>query len=274
MFTPDLVEGCMLAIIGGTGLSGLQGFELLETIALKTPYARAKVRLSRLQSAGKEFLFLPRHGAGHKIPPHQINYRANISALAELGVTEIAAVNAVGAIHDDLFPGSVAVPDQIIDYSYSRDVSFFDGKLKPVHHIDFADPYSEAMRLRILSAIEAVGTRKKSSCRIMSSGTYACTQGPRLETAAEIRRLAQDGCDMVGMTGMPEAALARELEIDYASLALSVNWAAGLSEEPILLDDIHAVLEKGMDFISSVLAEVVAQSQGPELKAKVKGAQI
>ena len=260
MFSRDLVGGYMLAIIGGTGLSGLQGFELLEKIALKTSYARGKVRLSRLKSAEKEFLFLPRHGANHKIPPHQINYRANLAALAELGVTEIVAVNAVGAIHGDLLPGSVAVPDQIIDYSYSRDVSFFDGILKPVHHIDFTDPYSEAMRQRILSAAEVAKAHKKSSYAVMRSGTYACTQGPRLETAAEIRRLAHDGCDMVGMTGMPEAALARELEIDYASLALSVNWAAGLSEEPILLDDIHAVLEKGMDFISSVLAEIVAQS--------------
>lgn len=260
MFSRDLVGGYMLAIIGGTGLSGLQGFELVEKLALKTPYARAKVRLSRLQSAEKEFLFLPRHGANHKIPPHQINYRANIAALAELGVTEIVAVNAVGAIHGDLLPGSVAVPDQIIDYSYSRDVSFFDGKLKPVHHIDFTDPYSEPMRQRILAAIGAANAHTKTGGGVMARGTYACTQGPRLETAAEIRRLAQDGCDMVGMTGMPEAALARELEIDYASLALSVNWAAGLSKEPILLEDIHAVLEKGMDLISSVLAEVVAQS--------------
>lgn len=250
----------MLAIIGGTGLSELQGFEQLEKLAVKTPYARAKVRPVRVAREGKEFIFLPRHGAAHKIPPHAINYRANIAALSELGVTEIVAVNAVGAIHGDLLPGSVAVPDQLIDYSHSRDVSFYDGKLKALHHIDFTNPYSEAIRQRILKATEAVNSCSQASCHVMDRGTYACTQGPRLETAAEIRRLAQDGCDMVGMTGMPEAALARELEIEYASLALSVNWAAGLSKEPITLDDIHSVLEGGMGFVSAVVAEVVQQS--------------
>ncbi len=250
----------MLAIIGGTGLSELQGFEQLEKVTLKTSYARSKVRLMRVGSGDKEFIFLPRHGADHKIPPHQINYRANIAALSDLGVTEIVAVNAVGAIHGDLVPGSVAVPDQLIDYSYSRDVSFYDGKLKTVHHIDFTNPYSEAIRRRILQATKKVNSRSKASCEVMASGTYACTQGPRLETAAEIRRLAQDGCDMVGMTGMPEASLARELEIEYASLALSVNWAAGLSEEPITLDDIHRVLESGMEFVSAVITEIVQQS--------------
>lgn len=250
----------MLAIIGGTGLSELQGFEQIEKVALKTTYARAKVRLMRIGSEGKEFIFLARHGADHKIPPHAINYRANIAALSELGVTEIVAVNAVGAIHGDLLPGSVAVPDQLIDYSYSRDVSFYDGKLKTVHHIDFTHPYSEPIRQRILRATESVNTSSNTGCHVMAGGTYACTQGPRLETAAEIRRLAQDGCDMVGMTGMPEASLARELEIEYASLALSVNWAAGLSEEPITLEDIHSVLESGMEFVSAVITEIVQQS--------------
>lgn len=250
----------MLAIIGGTGLSELQGFEQLEKIAIKTPYARAKVRLVRIGSGGKEFIFLPRHGAGHKTPPHEINYRANIAALSDLGVTAIVAVNAVGAIHGDFLPGSVAVPDQLIDYSYSRDVSFFDGKLKAVHHIDFTNPYSEPIRQRILDATETVNSHAKTGCEVMASGTYACTQGPRLETAAEIRRLARDGSDMVGMTGMPEASLARELEIDYASLALSVNWAAGLSEAPITLEDIHEVLEGGMEFVSAVIAEIAQQS--------------
>jgi len=214
----------------------------------------------RIGSGDKEFVFLPRHGAGHKIPPHEINYRANIAALSDLGVTAIVAVNAVGAIHDDFLPGSVAIPDQLIDYSYSRDVSFFDGKLKAVHHIDFTNPYSEVIRQRILQATEVVNSRSQTGCYVMSRGIYACTQGPRLETAAEIRRLAQDGCDMVGMTGMPEASLARELEIEYASLALSVNWAAGLSEDPITLEGMHSVLEGGMRYVSSVIMEIVRQS--------------
>ena len=250
----------MLAIIGGTGLSELQGFEQLEKVAIKTPYDRAKVRLVRIGSGDKEFIFLPRHGAGHKIPPHEINYRANIAALSDLGVTAIVGVNAVGAIQDDFLPGSVAVPDQLIDYSHSRDVSFFDGNLRAVHHIDFTNPYSEVIRQRILQAPEVVNSCSQTGCRVMSSGIYACTQGPRLETAAEIRRLAQDGCDMVGMTGMPEASLARELEIEYASLALSVNWAAGLSEDPITLEGMHSVLKGGMRYVSSVIMEIVRQS--------------
>ena len=261
MFTAQIqLRFVMLAIIGGTGLSELQGFEQLEKVAIKTPYGRAKVRLVRMGSDDKEFIFLPRHGAGHKIPPHEIKYRANIAALSDLGVTAIVAVNAVGAIQDDFLPGSVAVPDQLIDYSYSRDVSFFDGKLKMVHHIDFTNPYSEPVRQRILEAAETVNSYSKTGCKVMASGTYACTQGPRLETAAEIRRLVRDGCDMVGMTGMPEASLARELEIEYASLALSVNWAAGLSEAPITLEDIHEVLEGGMEFVSAVITEIVQRS--------------
>ena len=249
----------MLAIIGGTGLSELQGFEQLEKVAIKTPYDRAKVRLVRIGSGDKEFIFLPRHGAGHKIPPHEINYRANIAALSDLGVTAIVAVNAVGAIHGGFLPGSVAVPDQLIDYSFSRDVSFFDGKSKIVHHIDFTNPYSEHIRQRILEATATVNFYSKTDCKVMAGGTDACMQGPRLETAAEIRRLAQDGCDMVGMTGMPEASLARELEIEYASLALSVNWAAGLSEAPITLQDIHEVLEGGMKFVSAVITDIAQQ---------------
>ncbi len=250
----------MLAIIGGTGLSKLEGFKQLGCDSIATPYSTSETELLRFASGDGEFIFLPRHGAEHQLPPHRINYRANIAALSMAGVSEIVAVNAVGAIHKELHPGSFAVPDQIVDYSYFREMTFFDGELKPVHHIDFSDPYSEAIRQRILRSAESVNSRRESICAVMPGGTYACTQGPRLETAAEIRRLANDGCDMVGMTGMPEAALARELEIEYASLALSVNWAAGLSAEPITLADIHAVLDSGMEFVASVLAEVVRES--------------
>lgn len=260
MFTAQIDSGAvMLAIIGGTGLSELKGFEQVEKISLKTPYSRSKVRLSRMTAAGNEFLFLPRHGAGHKLPPHEINYRANIAALAELGVSEIVAVNAVGAIHGDLLPGSVAVPDQIIDYSHSRAATFFDGKSKALNHIDFTHPYSEPLRQRLLHAAQQANGKVQTPSEIMAGGTYACMQGPRLETAAEVRRLASDGNDMVGMTGMPEAALARELEIEYASLCVSVNWAAGLSEEPITLDEIHRVLEGGMEFVCATLLEIVTQ---------------
>ena len=177
MFISEIQSRCaMLAIIGGTGLSELEGFEQLEKVAVKTSYGLVKVRLVRIGSGDKEFIFLPRHGAGHKIPPHKINYRANIAALSDLGVTAIVAINAVGAIHGDFLPGSVAVPDQLIDYSYSRDVSFFDGKLKIVHHIDFTNPYSEPIRQRILEAMESVNFHSKTDFKVMAGGTYACTQ--------------------------------------------------------------------------------------------------
>lgn len=247
----------MLAIIGGTGLTRLEGFEQVGVETLATPYSDAGVELPRFQSAGREFIFLPRHGAEHQLAPHRINYRANIWALAEAGVRDIVAVNAVGAIHRDLRPGTFAVPDQIIDYSHSRESTFFDGELQPIDHIDFTTPYSETLRQRVLQSVERVNERRESPCAALAAGTYGCMQGPRLETAAEIRRLARDGCDMVGMTGMPEAALARELQLQYASLALSVNWAAGLSDDPITLADIHAVLESGMEFVAAVFAEVL-----------------
>ena len=250
----------MLAIIGGTGLTKLSGFEQVGVETVATPYADDAVDLLRFRFEEREFFFLPRHGSDHQIPPHLINYRANIYALAEAEVGEIVAVNAVGAIHSDFSPGSFAVPDQIIDYSHSRESTFFDGALHPVDHIDFTTPYSETMRQRVLLALKSANARQEREYAAITSGTYACTQGPRLESAAEIRRLARDGCDMVGMTGMPEAALARELQMQYASLALSVNWAAGLSDDPISLADIHAVLENGMTFVAAVLAEVVRGS--------------
>ncbi len=247
----------MLAIIGGTGLSKLEDFEQVASEAIKTPFSRSKIRATRMRIGQQEFVFLPRHGPRHQIPPHKINYRANIWALSELRATQIVAVNAVGGIHSNLLPGSLAVPDQLIDYSYGRESTFFESKLKQVSHIDFTNPYTETLRQTILRAANTTNKRLKMRQGIMEGGTYACTQGPRLETAAEIRRLEGDGCDMVGMTGMPEAALARELELDYASLALSVNWAAGLSEDLISLDEIHTVIERGMSFVSAVLGEVV-----------------
>lgn len=247
----------MLAIIGGTGLSELECFERSAVDSIKTPFARSKVKVARFLSDGKEFFFLPRHGPKHQIPPHKINYRANIWALAELGVSQIVAVSAVGGIHGNLFPGAFAVPDQLIDYSYGRDSTFFENKLKEVSHIDFTYPYTEKLRQNILLAANAASKRLKLHPKLMHGGTYACTQGPRLETAAEVRKLMRDGCDMVGMTGMPEAVLARELKLEYANLALSVNWAAGLSEEAITLDEIHGVLENGLGFVTAVLAGVI-----------------
>lgn len=250
----------MLAIIGGSGLSSLDSFEQLEQRAVDTPYASDKVVVSLLAFGDRQFAFLPRHGKQHVIPPHKVNYRANIWALSQLGVKQVVAINAVGGIHDELAPGSFAVPDQLIDYSFGRDGTFFETDLEQVTHIDFSHPYTQSLRQLLLRAVNQANSQLQTQRGVLDGGVYACTQGPRLETAAEILRLRRDGCDMVGMTAMPEAALARELDIAYACLALSVNWAAGLSDELISLDEIHRVLADGMDFVAAVLKSVVRDS--------------
>jgi 5'-methylthioadenosine phosphorylase len=184
-------------------------------------------------------VFLARHGYGHTIAPHEINYRANIWALQALKVTGVIAVATVGGIRAEYGPGSLVVPDQIIDYTYSRKSTFFEGSDLPVTHIDFTQPYAAAMRRRLLRGAAACGETT------FDGGVYACTQGPRLETAAEIERLARDGADLVGMTGMPEAALAREAELDYAALAVVVNHAAGRgdSQDAIKLEQLEGALQ-------------------------------
>jgi len=254
---PWVVSRDMLAIIGGTGLSSLDGFEFVEERAVKTTYAQTEVRASVFVHEGRQFLFLPRHGNEHQIPPHKINYRANIAALVDLGVDKIVGINAVGGIHGNLGPGNFAIPDQLIDYSYGRDATFFESDLQQVTHIDFSYPYTERLRKFLLHAVNQVNKRSSIQHGVMDGGVYGCTQGPRLETAAEVRKLERDGCDMIGMTGMPEAALAREMEIEYASLALSVNWAAGITDGSISLDDMHRVLDEGMNFVAAVLQDLV-----------------
>ena len=167
-------------------------------------------------------VFLARHGYGHTIAPHDINYRANVWALREAGVKALIACSAVGGIRDDLLPGTLVVPDQIIDYTWGRAVSYFSGEDQPVVHIDFSHPYDATLRRRLIEAAQAVGQP------LATDGCYGCTQGPRLETVAEVHRYRRDGCDMLGMTAMPEAALARELDLPYAMLAAVANRAAGL----------------------------------------------
>jgi 5'-methylthioinosine phosphorylase len=183
-------------------------------------------------------VFLPRHGAGHTMPPHQVNYRANLWALHHLGVSRVVGMAAVGGI--SLAPETLCIPDQLIDYTCDRRHTFFDTDLNFVTHIDFTEPYCSELRQALLDAGE------RSGIELAPSGTYGATQGPRLETAAEIRRLERDGCDMVGMTGMPEAALARELGICYACCAVVVNWAAGKETGPITMAAIERHLRSGM----------------------------
>ena len=216
------VERPVVGIIGGSGLLNLAGLEDVHRKVARTPWGQTSGALSFGRLAGVPVVFLARHGYGHTIAPHDINYRANVWALREAGVKALIACSAVGGIRDDLLPGTLVVPDQIIDYTWGRAVSYFSGEDQPVVHIDFSHPYDATLRRSLIEAAQAVGQP------LATDGCYGCTQGPRLETLAEVRRYRRDGCDMLGMTAMPEAALARELDLPYAMLAAVANRAAGL----------------------------------------------
>ena len=240
-----------LAIIGGSGLSELSGLTQCAEIITDTPYGAPSAAIVRGRYLDREVLFLARHGRPHRIPPHQINYRANLWALQQAGAEAVIAVNAVGGISPAMATGHFCVPDQLIDYSWGRVQTFFEGDLEQVTHIDFSEPYATDLRTALVQALRAEG------CEFSDAGVYACTQGPRLETAAEIIRLERDGCDIVGMTGMPEAALARELQLPYACLALVVNPAAGKALGPISLEDMLAAMEAGMGKARAVLTRLL-----------------
>lgn len=243
----------MLAVVGGSGLSQLANLERCQRKLARTPFGEPSGPLTIGRLQGRELVFLARHGDGHRIAPHQINYRANLWALKEMGVERVVSVAAVGGIRADLTPGTLLVPDQILDYTWGRAVSFFEGSEARVMHIDFTEPYAAPERTRILAAAAACGET------IVDGGVYAATQGPRLETAAEIRRLERDGADVVGMTGMPEAALARELELAYAAIAVVANYAAGRGDSlrAISLEQIDAVLEQAMGRVRNIIAQWV-----------------
>ena len=250
----------MLAIIGGSGLSKLDILEAAEDSTYSTAFDQKPVKILQGTLAGIPVAFLPRHGAEHDIPPHRINYRANLKALKEHGVTDIIAINAVGGINPQMSPGRLAIPDQLIDYTYGRAHTYYEQDLDEVVHVDFTHPYSKRLRHMLVIAVEQEQLEEDESEESMpvTKGTYGCVQGPRLETAAEIERMRRDGCDMVGMTGMPEAALARELGINYACLALSVNRAAGLDDTPITMEAINRTLATGMKEVKKVLKVFVA----------------
>jgi 5'-methylthioinosine phosphorylase len=240
------------AIIGGTGLTQLDGLTIRQSLPMNTPYGAPSGDIQVGEYAGREVMFLARHGHPHRLPPHKINYRANLWALQQAGAQAILAVNAVGGIHPDMGTGHFCVPHDLVDYTSGREHTFFADDLEQVTHIDFSHPYSEPLRARLIDALSAEG------CGFSDFGVYACTQGPRLETAAEIVRLQRDGCDIVGMTGMPEAALARELGLEYACLALVVNPAAGKSPAVITMAEIDQALQAGMGKVKATLARVLS----------------
>ncbi|TDV72139.1 S-methyl-5'-thioinosine phosphorylase [Pseudomonas sp. LP_7_YM] len=240
------------AIIGGTGLTQLDGLTIRQSLPVNTPYGAPSGEIQLGELAGREVMFLARHGHPHRLPPHRINYRANIWALKQAGAQAVLAVNAVGGIHSGMDAGHFCVPHNLVDYTSGRDHTFFCDDLEQVTHIDFTHPYSQPLRARLIAALTAQG------CAFSDFGVYGCTQGPRLESAAEIVRLERDGCDIVGMTGMPEASLARELELEYACLALVVNPAAGKSSAVISMAEIDHALQGGIGQVKAILAGVLS----------------
>lgn len=247
----------MLAIIGGRGLSQLANLKITHRQVMRTPYGEPSGAFLFGTLDHHEVIFLARHGYGHTIPPHLVNYRANLWALSEQGVTEVVSVATVGGIRADLKPGVIVVPDQIIDYTHGRDSTYYEVRDKAYSNADFTLPYSSDLRERILSSAVTAGQQ------FVDGGVYAATQGPRLDSIAEINRYERDGADMVGMTGMPETALAKELELHYATIAVVANHAAGRGDNThrINMESVNATAEAAMERVRKVLECVVHCSE-------------
>ena len=243
----------MFGIIGGTGLTQFEGLKITRRQIARTPYGDASQPLVFGELAGREVVFLARHGGGHTIPPHAVNYRANIWALQDAGVKSLLAIATVGGISKELTAGDIVLPNQIIDYTHGRNNTYHDGIELPVMHIDFTEPYSSGLRELCKTAASNINQT------LHDGGVYACVQGPRLETAAEIDRYERDGATIVGMTGMPEAALARELGLSYAALCPIANQAAGRgdSAQGIRYEAMMVKLDTTMQKIRAMIEETV-----------------
>ena len=248
-------EPIALAVIGGTGLYRLAGLDDVESHQPVTHYGAlaGPVRVGRI--AGRRVAFLARHGEAHSVPPHLVNYRANLAALQALGARRVLALNTVGGITERFGPRVLACPDQLIDYTWGRVSTYCEEPGSEVLHVDFGDPYTPSLRGEVIAAAARVGVE------LVDGGCYGATQGPRLETRAEIARMRRDGCDLVGMTGMPEAGLARELGLDYACLAIVANWAAGAgpqTDEVITLEDVLANVAAASSGLPSLVEAMLA----------------
>lgn len=243
----------MLAIIGGRGLTELASLNITHRQVMRTPYGEPSGAFLFGTLNQREVIFLARHGFGHTIPPHLVNYRANLWALREQGVSNIVSIATVGGIRADLTPGTIVVPDQIIDYTHGRDATFYDTRDASYTNTNFALPFCPKLRGRILRSAGIV----QQPC--VDSGVYAATQGPRLDSIAEINRYERDGADMVGMTGMPETALAMELGLNYAIVAVVVNHAAGRGDnkQGVNMEQVNATANVAMERVRSILECVV-----------------
>lgn len=244
-----------IGIIGGSGLYDIKGLTTKEKKKITTPYGKPSDEYRIGKIGDTEVIFLPRHGAHHSIPPHMINYRANIYGFKKLNVERIISVSAAGGIKKGLKPGDIVIADKIVDMTRNRKNTFYDGKegrnrLVPrVVHIDFTEPYCPEMRKILLKAGKSVRVPLKNS------GTYVAVEGPRLETASEIKAFGILGADVVGMTGMPEAALARELEICYSAIVLVANFAAGIKKKKLTVAEVMEAMKASMEKIKSLLKE-------------------
>ena len=244
----------MLAIIGGSGLTTLSNLDVSHREVVRTPYGEPSGALVFGEICGKAAMFLPRHGYGHTIAPHMVNYRANLWAIHHHKATGIISVASVGGIREDMGPGEIVIPNQIIDYTWGRKSTYFEGVDTPVTHVDFTEPYDAPLRQRIQAAAASLNIPVKIG------GVYAATQGPRLESAAEINRLERDGADLVGMTGMPEAVLARELGVPYAAINVVANHAAGRgsSANGIHFESLEVVLHEAMGKVRGIIERLVS----------------
>lgn len=245
-----------LAIIGGTGVADLEGLQVLREHHLQTPFGEPSRAIQEGLLGEAKLFFLQRHGSPGAIPPHRINYRANLWALKSLGVGGIVAINAVGGITESMRPGRLLIPHQVIDYTWGREHSFDDGRDGDLMHIDFTEPYERGLRMALLAAADRAGIPHEAA------GVHGVTQGPRLETSAEIKRMARDGCDVVGMTGMPEASLARELDLPYASVCMVVNPAAGLGDLPLTTSMMREILVREAAVVRQLLSELLRIRHG------------
>lgn len=242
-----------LGLIAGTGFA--DWFAEGKQHQVRTPYGDPSAAITENVLGNYQVFYLPRHGNPHQLTPHKVNYRANIRALHSLDVTQVVAVNVVGSIRPEWPSGTLIVPNQIIDYTWGRAHTFFDvidRAEQPTEHIDFTYPYAAGLREELLNAGKAAGLT------LIDGGCYAATQGPRLESAAEVQRIARDGGDIIGMTGMPEASLARELGIDYASICLVSNLAAGVADSELSIDEIVANVKAGSEQVRALLLKLVA----------------
>lgn len=244
-----------LAVIGGTGVYALGELADVETFQPETAYGAPSGPIRVGMYAGTRVAFLARHGEGHSLPPHKINYRANLAALKAIGTTRVLALNTVGGITERFGPRVLACPEQLIDYTWGRISTLCEEQGSEVLHVDFGDPYTPVLRREVLAAAQRAGVA------VVDGGCYGATQGPRLETRAEIARMRRDGCDLVGMTGMPEAGLARELGLDYACLGIVANWAAGAGpdvDELITLQDVLENVAIAMAGVPAILGDLLA----------------